>query len=314
MSTDLTLFKNAALTLDDRFKRMMEETDRIAGMGRTSRRISIRGGRFREIINGDQQRVNSTGAMNVVIVRSSRISRTYYEGTYDPEKTTPPRCWSSDSERPDDSVPAAQRMSNKCASCPMNVKGSGQTGTGRACRFSMRLAVCIEGNMDTVYQLQLPATSIFGDSKGQKMGMQAYAKFLKANGLMLGALVTQMYFDEDSETPKLFFKPVRPLDEGEVNAAIEAYESDDAQQAVEMTVYQSDTKPKAEANDGEDDEPVPPKKATVAVKPAPVAVEEDADEDEDEDEAEEVAPPKKRAAKAAETVKSSIADTLAAWD
>jgi hypothetical protein len=87
MTTDLTLFKKNALTMNERFQRMMEDTDRIAGMGRTSRRISIRGGRFREIIGGDQQRVNSSGSMNVVIVRASRISRTYYEGTYDPEKT-----------------------------------------------------------------------------------------------------------------------------------------------------------------------------------------------------------------------------------
>lgn len=312
MSTDLTLFKTNAVALDDRFKRMMEETDRVAGMGRTSRRISIRGGRFREVINGDQQRVNSTGAMNVVIVKSSRISRTYYEGVYDPEKTYPPKCWSSDAERPDDSVPAAQRMSSKCASCAMNVKGSGNTGTGRACRFSMRLAVCIEGNMDTVYQLQLPATSIFGDVKDQKMGMQAYAKFLKANGLMLAGLVTQMYFDEDSETPKLFFKPVRPLDEDELEAAVAAYESEEAQQAVEMTVYQADTKPKEFAiEDDEDDEPAPPKKPKAAPKPEPKPEPEETDEDEDE---EEVAPPKKRATKPADAVKSSIADTLAAWD
>ena len=317
MSTDLTLFKNKALTMNEKFQRMMDETNRIAGMGRTSRRISIRGGRFREIIGGDQQRVNSTGAMNVVIVRSSRISRTFYEGTYDPEKTSPPRCWSSDTERPDDSVPAAQRMANKCASCPMNVKGSGNTGTGRACRFSMRLAVCIEGDMDTVYQMQLPATSIFGEVKDQKMGMQSYAKFLKANDLMLAGLVTQMYFDENSETPKLFFKAVRPLDDEELEAAVRAYDSEEAQQAVEMTVYQADSKPKDFAiEDDEDEEPAPPKKPKAVEAPKPVEKPKAApvaDEDDEED-GEEVAPPTKRAAKSSDAVKSSIADTLAAWD
>ena len=297
MTTDLTLFKNNALTMNERFQRMMEDTDRVAGMGRTSRRISIRGGRFREIIGGDQQRVNSSGSMNVVIVRASRISRTYYEGVYDPEKTAPPRCWSADAEKPSDDVPAAQRMSSKCATCPMNVKGSGNTGTGRACRFSMRLAVCIEGNMDTVYQMQLPATSIFGEVKDQKMGMQAYAKYLKANDLMLAGLVTQMYFDENSETPKLFFKPVRPLDQEELEAAVTAYESDDAQQAVEMTVYQADTKPKdfAIEDDDEDVTPPPAKKKAVAEKPRAAPVEDDDVDGDDEEEV--VAPPKERAAK-----------------
>jgi len=111
MTTDLTLFKNNALTMNERFQRMMEDTDRVAGMGRTSRRISIRGGRFREIIGGDQQRVNSSGSMNVVIVRASRVSRTYYEGAYDPEKTAPPRCWSADTEKPSDDLFSGHRVS-----------------------------------------------------------------------------------------------------------------------------------------------------------------------------------------------------------
>lgn len=310
MTTDLSLFKNTALSLNEKFQRMMEDTNRIAGMGRTSRRISIRGGRFREIIGGDQQRVNSSGSMNVVIIRASRISRTYYEGTYDPEKTTPPRCWSADSDKPSDDVPAAQRMSSKCSTCPMNVKGSGATGTGRACRFSMRLAVCIEGNLDTVYQMQLPATSIFGEVKNQKMGMQAYAKFLKANDLMMAGLVTQMYFDEDSETPKLFFKPVRPLDDEELNAVAETYDTDDAQQAIEMTVYQADASSNKTAVVAEDDTPPPaPKKPVATPKAAPVE-EPEADEEDEE----EVVPPTKRAAKSSDTVKGSIASTLAAWD
>lgn len=310
MTTDLSLFKNTALSLNEKFQRMMEDTNRIAGMGRTSRRISIRGGRFREIIGGDQQRVNSSGSMNVVIIRASRISRTYYEGTYDPEKITPPRCWSADSDKPSDDVPAAQRMSSKCSTCPMNVKGSGATGTGRACRFSMRLAVCIEGNLDTVYQMQLPATSIFGEVKNQKMGMQAYAKFLKANDLMMAGLVTQMYFDEDSETPKLFFKPVRPLDDEELNTVAETYDTDDAQQAIEMTVYQADASSNKTAVVVEDDTPPPaPKKPVATPKAAPVE-EPEADEEDEED----VAPPTKRAAKSSDTVKGSIASTLAAWD
>jgi hypothetical protein len=119
-----------------------------------------------------------------------------------------------------------------------------------------------------------------------------------------------MYFDENSETPKLFFKPVRSLDEDEIEAAFTAYESDDAQQAIEMTVYQADTKPKDFAIEDDDEEETPPPapKKAMAEKPKAAPVEED-----DEDE-EEVAPPKKRAAKASNDVSGSIASTLAAWD
>jgi hypothetical protein len=118
-----------------------------------------------------------------------------------------------------------------------------------------------------------------------------------------------MYFDENSETPKLFFKPVRPLDDEELEAAVTAYESDDAQQAIEMTVYQADTKPKdfAIEDDDEEEAPTPAPKKAMAEKPKAAPVEED-------DEEEEVAPPKKRAAKASTDVSGSIASTLAAWD
>ena len=123
-----------------------------------------------------------------------------------------------------------------------------------------------------------------------------------------------MKFDTKSESPKLFFKPVRPLDQEELEAAVTAYESDDAQQAVEMTVYQADTKPKdfAIEDDDEDETPPPAKKKAVAEKPKAAPVEVD-DEDED-DEEEVVAPPKKRAAKTSGDVNGSIASTLAAWD
>ena len=59
-----------------------------------------------------------------------------------------------------------------------------------------------------MYQLQLPATSIFGkDKKG--MGMQQYVAFLNQGAPSIG-VITKMYFDEDSAVPKLFFKPERP--------------------------------------------------------------------------------------------------------
>jgi hypothetical protein len=100
--------------------------------------------------------------------------------------------------------------------------------------------VLLEGEYDTVYQLQLPATSIFGEAKDGKMGMQAYAKYLKAHKTPSIAVLTQMYFDENSDTPKLFFKPVRPLTEEELNKAVSMKDSDDAIKAITLTVSQTD--------------------------------------------------------------------------
>ena len=121
----------------------------------------------------------------------------------------------------------------------MNVRGSGQ-GESRACRFNQRLAVAIEGQYDKVYQLQLAATSIFGEAKDGKMPMQAYARYLKAHNTPVVAIVTQMYFDENAETPKLFFKPVRPLEEEELQQIVELREHADVEKAITMSVAQVD--------------------------------------------------------------------------
>ena len=265
MSTDLSAFKGNSLISPDLFKKLMDVTKTLAGgSGGTSRRISIKGGRFREMINGEQVRVNSSGSMNVIVLDASKIGRTYFEGVYDPENTTGPTCWSQDSETPDESVPAESRKASSCRDCPMNIKGSGQ-GESRACRFNMRLAVALEGSLDKVYQLQLPATSLFGDGKDGKMGMQAYAKFLAANEMPAIGLVTTMYFDEDSETPKLYFKPARPLEDSELRAVLELAEHEDVKRATTLSVYQQDT-----TSDAPKAEPKPePKPEPKAEEPAP---------------------------------------------
>ena len=45
---------------------------------------------------------------------------------------------------------------------------------------------------DNVYQLNLPATSVFGDADGQKMPLQAYGRYLKAHNTHVISVVTEM--------------------------------------------------------------------------------------------------------------------------
>jgi len=300
MSTDLSAFKGNSLISSDLFQKLMAVNKTLSGGsgGGTSRRISIKGGRFREMVNGEQVRVNSSGSMNIIVLGTSKIGRTYFAGAYDPENPAPPSCWSPDSEKPDAAVPAAQRKAVACRDCPMNIKGSGQ-GESRACRFSVRLAVAVEGSLDKVYQMQLPATSLFGDGKDGKMGMQAYAKFLDANEMPIIGLVTTVYFDENSETPKMYFKPSRPLEDEELRSVLELAEHDDVKKAITLTVYQQD---KSEA--------AAPKKAAVEVddvvdtddKPAPKVGD--------------VAEPTRVAAKAEGPKPTEVAVTsvIASWD
>jgi hypothetical protein len=294
--SNLELFKGNPLASSDLFKSLMETNKKLQGGNAGGPRISIRGGRFRMIVGGEQVSVRKDDFLNVMVADASGINRTYYEGTYDPENPAPPKCWSVDGEKPAPEVDEDDRMAARCADCPMNVKGSGQ-GNSRACRFSQRLAVLLEGDeSETVYQMQVPATSIFGAADGKNMPLQAYVKLLTAHDTPIQAVMTQVFFDENSETPKLFFKPERPLDETELNTVVAAKDSPEAKAAITMTVSQMDN--------------VQPKKK-VEAKPAPKAtkkVEEEAEV--------EVEEPKKTAKKAAPaaTAPSDVADILAEWD
>lgn len=227
-----------------------------------NRRISIKGGVFREIVGGKEVRVSEDRAINVVLINAAPVSRMFFAGTYTEGEVTKPTCWSSDTQRPDSAVPVEQRQSQFCKDCPQHIKGSGQ-GETRACRFQQRIAVMLDGELEKreVYQVTLPATSVFGDADGKKMPLQAYGRHLKAYNTPAISIITEMRFDTASPTPKLVFKPVRELEESELEIAVEMQKHDDTIRAITMNVSQMDgviPAPKVEA------------KATPAVtRPAP---------------------------------------------
>ena len=249
--SDMTIFEAKGAVSAELFESLKDVNDNLlsgAPTGNKSRRISISGGKFREFVGGEQVAVSKQDFINLVIVNAAQISRTYYASEYNPEKVEPPTCWSADTNTPAKEVPEDQRQSARCMDCTQNVKGSGQ-GQSRACRFAQRIAVVLEDDLDNVYQLQLPATSIFGDVKNGNMPMQAYARHLAEHKAPAIAIVTKMYFDENSPTPKLFFKPVRPLAEEEVNKVLALKDHPDTIRAITLTVAQTDgvQKPTMEA-------------------------------------------------------------------
>jgi len=192
-------------------------------------RISIREKTFRGL--------PTEGLTNVpvVIVGVAFVSRIYYKDAYSSEKVAKPTCWSSNNETPALDVPENQRESARCIDCTQNIRGSGR-GTGRACRFVQRLALVLEDDLETVYQLQLPPTSIFGDAVKGGMPLRAYARYLEARETPFVALVTDMYFDAESDTPKLFFRPVRPLEEQELETVKGMMDHEDTTKALTLNV------------------------------------------------------------------------------
>lgn len=260
----------------------------LIGSGPTGKRLSIRGGVFRLIVDGREIGKIDDRALDIVIVAANpNKSRTYYVGEYsDTEDAKPPVCWSEDGLVPD--LKAAQPQAPRCMGCPMDVKGSGK-GESKACRYSQRLAIVLANDMGgNVLQLSLPATSIFGDGEGGRFPLQAYAKHLAAaspRAISPNEIVTRMSFDTDAAVPKLFFQPVRYLDGDEYATCTAQSKTEDAQRAITFTVSQQDkvpgahgsgdkpTRPAEDNADAEDDKPkakaTPKPKAKEAAKETP---------------------------------------------
>lgn len=194
------------------------------------RRISLRDGKF-----NTEGRVLDADVMDAIVVNAAGVSRAYYGETYDPNKIAAPTCWSSDVQRPDQNVPQDKRQASRCMDCPQNVRGSGQFG-GRACRFSQRLALVFGDNPKEVYQLQVPATSIFGTSRGGDSGLQDYARLLAKHDTDIATITTRIYFDRASVVPKLYFKPLASLDEATYAAVSRMVDHEDTIEAITSTV------------------------------------------------------------------------------
>jgi len=303
------------------------------GGGYPGKKLSIKGGVFRLIDNGKEISALEERYLDVVIVRAAEhISRSYYDKSFDDTKLVPPACWSVDGVAPDATVPTPQ--SNSCATCPQNVKGSGNDES-RACRFSQRVALLLANDLEgSVLQLILPATSLFGKEEGaDNRPLQAYARFLNGNSANIEQFITRLKFDTKVATPKLFFKPMRWLEESEYAIAQAQGASDEAVKAVEFTVAQivgapgdlgvpgkplavvkpapaaAKPAPVVEPEEDEEGPPPPPPSAKKAKAAAPVAAEEEAEAPAPE--------PKKRkaAAPAAEVApRKSIADIASRWD
>jgi UDP-N-acetylmuramyl pentapeptide synthase len=125
------------------------------------------------------------------------------------------------------------------------MKGSG-SGESRACKFSQRLAVVLESDIGgDVLQLQVPAASLFGPAEGENMPLKAYANWLGAQNISPDEVVTRMKFDTKAQSPKLFFRPVRWLDDDEHDIVLEKGSSEEAKKAVTMTVAKTDKAPDA---------------------------------------------------------------------
>lgn len=218
-----------------------DDTRAVAGAGSNlAKRISIKGGVFRKMAGGKEIGAIEDRYMNVVFVRMAHTaSRQYYAGAYKEGEKIAPACWSSDSKVPDKEVKNPQAES--CDKCQFSAKGSGQGGSGTACRLSWRTAVVLPNDPGgDVMQLVLPATSCFGKEDGGKWPFRPYIQKLADNEISAGRVITKMQFDTKSPVPKLLFSPVGVVPESDLDTIKRQRESSAAENAIKLSVFQTD--------------------------------------------------------------------------
>jgi hypothetical protein len=216
---------------------------KAGGSSSTGKRISIEGGVWRMMVDGQQIATNEDRHMNVVIVAAApKDSRKFYaEAFVKGQKAQAPDCWSVLGDVPDPR--AKDPQSNRCMTCPQNIKGSSGRGDSRACKFERRLAVVLENDQrGEVFQITLPASSLWGSDNG-KLGIKPYAEFLGGHGLNITQVVTEMRFDTAATGQKINFKAVRPLEPEEITLIREVSKSADAMRAIGSTAAELDGAP-----------------------------------------------------------------------
>jgi hypothetical protein len=223
-----------------------DDTLAVAGAGRQSKRISIKGGVFRKYAGGKEIGTIEDRHMNVIFVKMAhKASRMYYEGAFQEGQKVSPVCWSTDSETPDADV--KNPCATSCADCSKSVKGSGQNGTGTACRLSWRTAVVLPNDPSgDVMQLVLPATSSFGKEDNGRFPFRPYIQHLASHNVSAGRVITRMAFDTKATAPKVVFSPAGKVADEDLPIIAQQAKSVAAEQAIKLNVFQSDTSGQAE--------------------------------------------------------------------
>lgn len=222
-------------------KRESRLADKI-GSGASLRRIATNtNGTFKRVVNGEQIGKAVPHEINIIVVDMLKdVSREFYASDYDPEgKASLPDCWSADGRTPDAKAP--NRQGSGCATCSMNIDGSGAKGRGKACRFKRRIAVLIEGDpTGDIYQMSFAAKSLFGKGVGNEHPFESYCNYLKANGEAPDTVVTKVMYDLDADTLTLKFKAVRHLTQDEADLVDAAFASGEAQRYIQLTTSEVD--------------------------------------------------------------------------
>lgn len=164
------------------------------------------------------------GNQMAVIILDSILENVYYEGRYDPDVPQGPICFAFGRDektmRPHQiAIDAGGHQHDQCAGCPMNEFGSAETGRGKACRNTRRLAMIPAGTFSQAGKFELFeeeehfASTTIGFMKLPVTSVKGYSSFVKQ---VAGALrrppfgiVTKVKVVPDPKTQfKVIFEPI----------------------------------------------------------------------------------------------------------
>lgn len=248
MSTALTLFDQPKLAIPAHVGNFFGEESNVLERN-TIPSLGIKGKVWAISLNGETTALTKEvdgdevplSVMRVVVLDyGKRRGRSYYEGNYDPNNTAKPKCWSDDGIAPAAGVTEPQ--ADKCAACPMSIKGSKITDTATAttaCAQHRILVVVPANKLDfAALRFKIAVTS---DYDGQSPELQAQGWYAFNNLLDLmrskgvqhtAALVLKMKFDPNAAYPKVIFSPDRWLSDEELAVVRERVNSDEVKNLV----------------------------------------------------------------------------------
>lgn len=239
MSNEVSIFSNDLPAEQRATTELSELAKSLLGSRNlyVNRRIVLKKGTFRKLVNGEEVGGKLEGPLNVIIVNAlPGISRQFYANDYDPEaEATLPDCFSNLGDKPEASATNPQNAT--CNGCPQNVEGP----KGRACKYQRRIAVILEGDPSgDIYQINLGSKSIFGKGGGRLFPFEAYFNYLSSNNESIDRVVTSISADDSVDYPKMFFSASRHLTASEAELAAQAGASRDAKNVIRLTVAQAD--------------------------------------------------------------------------
>lgn len=248
---EVTLFADSgALVVPDYINEALEGRTNLTGR-KTVPSLLFEGKVWQYSVNGERHQItgkNTEG--DIVPVQVLRVciighnehrGRTFYEGTYDPNKPGAPRCWSDDGVQPHANVQSPCAVS--CKSCPNSVKGSKVSvqGTAAAACGQYRLLSVIPMSKLDIGPLRMKISGTSDYEKDEKLaaqkwfGFSAYKDYIKVRGINhTSAIVTKLMFDPNVPYPKPLFSAERFVTPDEMAKIKPYFDTDELRTALNI--------------------------------------------------------------------------------